>query len=69
MQNFGPRQHAEDCLRRARGASALESKALLLQMAETWLTMAETTEKVVGPISRGRGKGIAGASDEGKRRS
>jgi hypothetical protein len=57
MRSEGPRQHAEDCLRRAKGAHAPGAKALLLQMAETWLSMAEKSEKAIGPVRRGRAEG------------
>ena len=57
MRSEGPRQHAEDCLRRAKGAHAPGAKALLLQMAETWLAMAEKSEKAIGPVRRGRADG------------
>jgi hypothetical protein len=71
MRSEGPRQHAEDCLRRAKGAHAPGAKALLLQMAETWLTMAEKSEKASGPARRGRAAGgdipaIDGASGPGR---
>jgi hypothetical protein len=65
MRSEGPRQHAEDCLRRAKGAHAPGAKALLLQMAETWLAMAEKSEKIIGPMRTGRGEasGISTADD------
>ena len=74
MRSEGPRQHAEDCLRRAKGAHAPGAKALLLQMAETWLAMAEKSEKAIGPVRRGRAEGgdiraVDGASAPGRART
>jgi len=65
MRSEGPRQHAEDCLRRAKGAHAPGAKALLLQMAETWLAMAEKSEKVIGPVRPRRGERADSSSVDG----
>ncbi len=46
------RQHAPDCLQMANGVSTPKSKAMLLEMAEAWLKLADQAAEspATGPM-------------------
>jgi hypothetical protein len=47
------RRHAADCIRVAAVISSTSEKALLIQMAETWLRLAERAEGSGGGVDGG----------------
>jgi hypothetical protein len=47
------RRHAADCIRVAAVISSSSEKALLIQMAETWLRLAERAEQSGGAADGG----------------
>ena len=52
MDISSPRRHATDCLRRAQIAKTVDEKALLISMADAWLSLAHAEELCDGQAGK-----------------